>query len=98
MLTFARHWQAKDKEQAVLHLYRVYNLHPVIHANLRPEKAAKPFPRMVKEEAAAADLAAGGEGAKANPTPRKRAKRTQTKMEETVGTRETSHRGVRIYG
>ncbi|KAL0956843.1 hypothetical protein HGRIS_002955 [Hohenbuehelia grisea] len=28
--------EAKDKEQAVLHLYRIYNLHPVIYANLRP--------------------------------------------------------------
>jgi UV DNA damage endonuclease len=28
--------EAKDKEQAVLHLYRIYDLHPVIHANLRP--------------------------------------------------------------
>ncbi|EIW53258.1 UV-endonuclease UvdE [Trametes versicolor FP-101664 SS1] len=81
--------EAKDKEQAVLHLYRVYNLHPVIHENLRPEKAAKPFPRMVKEEAAAAAAAAAaggeGEGAEATPTPRKRAKRTQAKMEETAG-------------
>ncbi|KAF8070462.1 UV-endonuclease UvdE-domain-containing protein [Lyophyllum atratum] len=29
-------YQAKDKEQAVLHLYRMYNLHPVHHASLRP--------------------------------------------------------------
>ncbi|EPQ57158.1 UvdE-domain-containing protein [Gloeophyllum trabeum ATCC 11539] len=28
--------EAKDKEQAVLHLYRIYGLQPVIHANLRP--------------------------------------------------------------
>ncbi|KIM83192.1 hypothetical protein PILCRDRAFT_819416 [Piloderma croceum F 1598] len=28
--------EAKDKEQAVLHLYRIYNLHPVNHASLRP--------------------------------------------------------------
>ncbi|KAG1751395.1 UV-endonuclease UvdE-domain-containing protein [Suillus paluster] len=28
--------EAKDKEQAVLHLYRIYNLQPVIHASLRP--------------------------------------------------------------
>ncbi|KAJ7661690.1 UV-endonuclease UvdE-domain-containing protein [Mycena rosella] len=28
--------EAKDKEQAVLHLYRIYGLHPVIHASLRP--------------------------------------------------------------
>lgn len=28
--------EAKDKEQAVLQLYRMYNLHPVNHASLRP--------------------------------------------------------------
>ncbi|KAF9452757.1 UV-endonuclease UvdE [Macrolepiota fuliginosa MF-IS2] len=28
--------EAKDKEQAVFHLYRIYDLAPVIHANLRP--------------------------------------------------------------
>ncbi|KZT29063.1 UV-endonuclease UvdE [Neolentinus lepideus HHB14362 ss-1] len=28
--------EAKDKEQAVLHLYRIYGLRPVIHASLRP--------------------------------------------------------------
>lgn len=28
--------EAKDKEQAVLHLYRLYNLQPVIYASLRP--------------------------------------------------------------
>ncbi|KAH0589097.1 hypothetical protein H2248_004868 [Termitomyces sp. 'cryptogamus'] len=28
--------EAKDKEQAVLHLYRIYGLHPVNHSSLRP--------------------------------------------------------------
>ncbi|KAJ7091932.1 UV-endonuclease UvdE-domain-containing protein [Mycena belliarum] len=28
--------EAKDKEQAVLHLYRIYGLHPVNHESLRP--------------------------------------------------------------
>ncbi|RDB25231.1 UV-damage endonuclease [Hypsizygus marmoreus] len=28
--------EAKDKEQAVLHLYRMYDLHPVDHSSLRP--------------------------------------------------------------
>ncbi|KZV97250.1 UV-endonuclease UvdE, partial [Exidia glandulosa HHB12029] len=28
--------EAKDKEQAVLHLYRIYQLQPVIHKSLRP--------------------------------------------------------------
>ncbi|KAK7682808.1 hypothetical protein QCA50_014192 [Cerrena zonata] len=41
--------EAKDKEQAVFHLYRVYNLHPVIHENLRPEKPPKPFVRSPKK-------------------------------------------------
>lgn len=31
--------QAKDKEQAVLHLYRIYQLEEVILENLRPEKS-----------------------------------------------------------
>ncbi|KAF8904398.1 UV-endonuclease UvdE-domain-containing protein [Gymnopilus junonius] len=31
--------EAKDKEQAVLHLYRIYDLQPVIHASLRPPAA-----------------------------------------------------------
>ena len=31
--------QAKDKEQAVLHLYRIYQLEGVIHENLRPEES-----------------------------------------------------------
>ena len=37
--------QAKDKEQAVFHLYRIYGLADVIHENLRPEKPPKPFVR-----------------------------------------------------
>ena len=57
-LTEAR-GQAKDKEQAVLYLYRVYGLHAVKHENLRPEKPPKPFPRMIKEQAAAAAIAQG---------------------------------------
>ncbi|KAL9711542.1 hypothetical protein Ac2012v2_004613 [Leucoagaricus gongylophorus] len=36
--------EAKDKEQAVFHLYRIYGLAPVIHANLRP-----PNPNPTKE-------------------------------------------------
>ncbi|KAF8813871.1 UV-endonuclease UvdE [Phlegmacium glaucopus] len=31
--------EAKDKEQAVLYLHRMYDLHPVIHASLRPANA-----------------------------------------------------------
>lgn len=30
--------EAKDKEQAVFELYRIYELYPVIHENLRPPK------------------------------------------------------------
>ncbi|TFY51902.1 hypothetical protein EVJ58_g10319, partial [Rhodofomes roseus] len=37
--------EAKDKEQAVFHLYRIYALEEVIHENLRPEKPPKPFVR-----------------------------------------------------
>ncbi|KAH9848153.1 UV-endonuclease UvdE-domain-containing protein [Lenzites betulinus] len=73
--------EAKDKEQAVFHLYRMYNLHPVIHENLRPEKPAKPFPRMIKEEAAAAAEAAGEETGSA-ATPRKRGKRSRVNTAE----------------
>ncbi|GLB37424.1 putative UV-endonuclease UvdE [Lyophyllum shimeji] len=36
--------EAKDKEQAVLHLYRMYNLHSVNYASLRP-----PDPNQTKE-------------------------------------------------
>lgn len=34
----------------MLHLYRIYNLHTVIHENLRPERPPKPFPRAQKGE------------------------------------------------
>ncbi|KZT63510.1 UV-endonuclease UvdE [Daedalea quercina L-15889] len=37
--------EAKDKEQAVFHLYRIYGLEDVVHENLRPEKPPKPFVR-----------------------------------------------------
>ncbi|KAH9934102.1 UV-endonuclease UvdE-domain-containing protein [Amylocystis lapponica] len=53
--------EAKDKEQAVLHLYRMYNLEPVVHANLRPEKPPKPFVRSKARIAADAAAAADGE-------------------------------------
>ncbi|KAI9060043.1 UV-endonuclease UvdE [Trametes sanguinea] len=87
--------EAKDKEQAVFHLYRIYNLHPVIHENLRPEKPAQPFPRMVKAQAAAEAAAAaaaegeggeGAEGAEGGVTPRKRRTRAKGKVEEVPGT------------
>ena len=71
--------QAKDKEQAVFHLYRVYNLHPVIHENLRPEKPPKPFPRATQaEQADGEDVVREGE---APATPRKR--RTRAKAPKT---------------
>ncbi|OAX39787.1 UV-endonuclease UvdE [Rhizopogon vinicolor AM-OR11-026] len=34
--------EAKDKEQAVLHLYRIYNLQPVIRGSLRPPAEIQP--------------------------------------------------------
>jgi len=37
--------QAKDKEQAVFHLYRVYDLEPVIFENLRPEEPSGVSPK-----------------------------------------------------
>ncbi|KAH9903260.1 UV-endonuclease UvdE-domain-containing protein [Cubamyces lactineus] len=76
--------EAKDKEQAVFHLYRIYDLHPVIHENLRPEKPAKPFPRMVKEEAAAAGT----------DSPSTRRARKRTKLEEAPDTLEVLETGV----
>ncbi|KAJ8488564.1 hypothetical protein ONZ51_g3491 [Trametes cubensis] len=76
--------EAKDKEQAVFHLYRIYNLHPVIHENLRPEKPAKPFPRMLKEEAAAAGT----------ESPSTRRTRKRTKLEEAPDTLEVLETGV----
>ncbi|KAI0719762.1 UV-endonuclease UvdE-domain-containing protein [Cerioporus squamosus] len=68
--------EAKDKEQAVFHLYRVYSLHPVIHENLRPEKPPKPFPR------ASQGNEVDGEG-EAPSSPRKRRARAKApKVEE----------------
>ncbi|KAI0672143.1 UV-endonuclease UvdE [Trametes maxima] len=72
--------EAKDKEQAVLHLYRIYNLHPVTHENLRPEKPAKPFPRVMKAEAAAAAIEEDGDADNAE-TPRTRKARTRVQAE-----------------
>ncbi|KAI0752598.1 UV-endonuclease UvdE-domain-containing protein [Daedaleopsis nitida] len=65
--------EAKDKEQAVFHLYRIYNLHPVVHENLRPEKPPKPFPRSGQ------DGEGGGDGPS---TPRKRKTRVAAKLED----------------
>ena len=60
----------------MLHLYRLYNLHPVIHENLRPEKPPKPFPRACVGE----DGEAGENGSQS--TPRKRRTRAKAKAEE----------------
>ncbi|TCD60653.1 hypothetical protein EIP91_009728, partial [Steccherinum ochraceum] len=57
--------EAKDKEQAVLMLYRIYNLHPVAYENLRPEKPPKPFVRSAKSQAVIDGLAAGEEDGEA---------------------------------
>jgi len=57
--------EAKDKEQAVLHLYRIYGLERVIQENLRPEKPPKPFVRGKGRVAAAegeGEDEDGGEG------------------------------------
>ncbi|RPD75940.1 UV-endonuclease UvdE [Lentinus tigrinus ALCF2SS1-7] len=71
--------EAKDKEQAVFHLYRVYNLHPVIHENLRPEKPPRPFPRANQGDDV--DAENGGEG-EVSATPRKRRTRAKPKTQE----------------
>ncbi|KAL7284751.1 hypothetical protein ACG7TL_002058 [Trametes sanguinea] len=95
--------EAKDKEQAVFHLYRIYNLHPVIHENIRPEKPATPFPRIIKAQAAAdaaAAAAAEGEGkegaerVEGNVTPRKRRSRARGKVEEVPEALEALETGV----
>ncbi|TFK86218.1 UV-endonuclease UvdE [Polyporus arcularius HHB13444] len=70
--------EAKDKEQAVFHLYRVYNLHPVIHENLRPEKPPKPFPRATEDNAVDGE---NGEG-EVPATPRKRKTRAKSRKTE----------------
>ncbi|KAI0649749.1 UV-endonuclease UvdE [Trametes meyenii] len=72
--------EAKDKEQAVFHLYRIYNLHPVIHENLRPEKPAKPFPRVLKAEAAKAAIGEDG-NTDIVESPQTRKTRTRAKVE-----------------
>ncbi|KAH8102079.1 UV-endonuclease UvdE-domain-containing protein [Cristinia sonorae] len=51
--------EAKDKEQAVLMLYRMYELYPVKWENLRPESEPKPFVRSAARKAR--DVAAAEE-------------------------------------
>ena len=74
--------QAKDKEQAVLYLYRVYGLHAVKHENLRPEKAAKPPGRVAK-----GGDGDGEEGAEAASPKRKRARKAATSQADDDGNR-----------
>ncbi|KAF8643548.1 hypothetical protein AX16_008936 [Volvariella volvacea WC 439] len=62
--------EAKDKEQAVLHLYRIYNLHPVIHASLRP-----PNPNPSKQT----------NGRKSNKRARAKALKEQAEMNDEIG-------------
>ena len=71
----------------MFHLYRIYNLHPVIHENLRPEKPPKPFPRAGQGE--------GEDGADgdAKATPRKRKTRAKAKVEEAIGTSHSTRAG-----
>ncbi|KAI8989013.1 UV-endonuclease UvdE-domain-containing protein [Trametes punicea] len=86
--------EAKDKEQAVFHLYRIYNLHPVVYENLRPEKPATPFPRMLKAQAAEAAANGEGEGDAGAATPRTRRTRSRTKVEEAPDALEVLETGV----
>ncbi|PSR73228.1 hypothetical protein PHLCEN_2v10888 [Hermanssonia centrifuga] len=77
--------EAKDKEQAVFHLYRIYDLHPVKHENLRPEKLQK-SPSAIEGEADEDDAQSGGiAGVDGTPSPTKRlrkAKSRKAKQEE----------------
>lgn len=74
--------KAKDKEQAVFQLYRVYNLAPVIHENLRPEKPPKPFIHEEADELVDEDGAPRGESA----SPRtRRARRSNGQSELCLG-------------
>ncbi|KAI0729555.1 UV-endonuclease UvdE-domain-containing protein [Fomitopsis betulina] len=69
--------EAKDKEQAVFHLYRLYGLEEVIYENLRPEKPAKPFVRGAGSRARAnsVDEDDGDDVAEAgNAMPKRRAR------------------------
>ncbi len=59
-------------------MYRVYNLHPVIHENLRPEKPPKPFPRATEDNAVDGE---NGEG-EVPATPRKRKTRAKARKTE----------------
>ncbi|EMD36763.1 hypothetical protein CERSUDRAFT_51795 [Gelatoporia subvermispora B] len=71
--------EAKDKEQAVFQLYRVYNLAPVIYENLRPEKPPKPFERSRSRAApglAGEDVEAEGGATEASPRARRASKRS----------------------
>lgn len=61
--------EAKDKEQAVFHLYRIYGLEEVIHENLRPEKP-------IEEQTLQT------EGRKSN---RRKKKKEEEKMDEIEG-------------
>ncbi|KZT08073.1 UV-endonuclease UvdE [Laetiporus sulphureus 93-53] len=73
--------EAKDKEQAVFHLYRIYGLADVIHENLRPEKPPKPFVRGKAREAQAevGDGEDAGELADIDGMPMARGKRGTAK-------------------
>lgn len=71
--------QAKDKEQAVFQLYRIYNLKEVKYENLRPEKAAKGKGKGAGED---------GDGDDACASPAKRTPRRSPKKAKTEPTDE----------
>ncbi|KAI0701982.1 UV-endonuclease UvdE-domain-containing protein [Cytidiella melzeri] len=66
--------EAKDKEQAVFHLYRIYGLEEIKWENLRPEK-----PAVVKSE----DENGAGEGQDGEGSPAKR-RRTRPKLSSVI--------------
>ena len=79
--------QAKDKEQAVLHLYRIYQLEEVIHENLRPEKSQEIQKAGGKRKSY--DLADDGEPPEDNRSATKKQRRKKTKKEAIRSTEPT---------
>lgn len=85
ILKLCTNLQAKDKEQAVFHLYRIYDLHPVKHENLRPEKLQK-SPSAIEGEADEDDAQSGGiAGVDGTPSPTKRLRKAKSRKAKQEG-------------
>ncbi|KAI0078030.1 UV-endonuclease UvdE [Panus rudis PR-1116 ss-1] len=77
--------EAKDKEQAVFHLYRIYELFEVKKELLRPEKPPKPFVRAGDAKDAGEDEIGDGEegeGEGGSPTKKRKTRRTKKVKDE----------------